>query len=201
MPNKVKDGDKITLIENKFEIRVQVFKSDSSTAQETSNKKESPVRSGSNTGAKGKNNTSSPLRPPPSFKKPGLPTTTTPTTGVTEKSKTNSPPASRPPVAGSAINAIATSTTNAAASTATATGLTNTTLTRGQSPTNLQHNIKDTALKMEIVDDSENTSDSDKDDAMDVDARSSDISAESSFICEDLTDSDNDSDSDNGHWQ
>lgn len=63
----------------------------------------------------------------------------------------------------------------------------------------MQHDYKDTIHRMEIVDDSENTSDSDKEDAMDVDARSSDISAESSFICEELTDSGNGSDSDEGH--
>ncbi|KAG0297889.1 hypothetical protein BGZ97_004203 [Linnemannia gamsii] len=159
-PTKVKDGDKITLIEDKFEVCVHVLKRDLSTAQDTSIKKESLAGSSSNTG------------------------------GGSERPKANSPAASRSPVAGTAIDA--------EASTATAAGLTNSVLTRDQDLPNIQHTIKDTALRMEIVDDSENTSDSDKEDAMDVDARSSDISAESSFVCEDLTDSGNDSDSDNG---
>lgn len=167
-----------------------MLKRDLSTAQDTSIKKESLAGSSSNTGGgSGKNYTSSPLRPPPPFKKPSLPTTAI-ASGTTERPKANSPAASRSPVAGTAIDA--------EASTATAAGLTNSVLTRDQDLPNIQHTIKDTALRMEIVDDSENTSDSDKEDAMDVDARSSDISAESSFVCEDLTDSGNDSDSDNG---
>ncbi|KAG9070013.1 hypothetical protein KI688_009343 [Linnemannia hyalina] len=184
-PSKVKDSDVITLIE---------LNSDSSPAQDKSTRKESPV------GIASSGNTSSPLKPPPAFprsappsKKTETPTATT-TTGTTERPKTDSLSASRAPAASTTINAI-TSTTAATANPV------YTNLTRAHDPTNIPHSYKDIddIHRMEIVDDSENTSDSDKEDAMDVDARSSDISAESSFICEDLTDSGNGSDSDEGH--
>ncbi|KAK5822580.1 hypothetical protein F5H01DRAFT_146981 [Linnemannia elongata] len=192
IPSKVKDGDFITLIEDKFRVQVQVLNSESSTVQDKSTRKGSPVGNGSS------GNTSSPLRPPPAFprsappfKKPEPPTATT-TSGFTEKLKADSPSASRAPASSTTINAI-TFTAAAAANTV------NTNLARAQDPTNIQHNYNDIVHRMEIVDDSENTSESDKEDAMDVEARSSDISAESSFICEELTDSGNESNSDEGH--
>ncbi|KAF9548900.1 hypothetical protein EC957_005252 [Mortierella hygrophila] len=190
-PSKVKDSDVITLIEDKFRVLIHL-NSDSSPAQDKSTRKEFPV------GIASSGNTSSPLKPPPAFprsappsKKPEPPTATT-TTGTTERPKTGSPSASRAPAASTTINAIISTT-------ATTANPVDINLTRAQDPINIPHNYKDTIHRMEIVDDSENTSDSDKEDAMDVDARSSDISAESSFICEDLTDSGNGSDSDDGH--
>ncbi|KAF9146894.1 hypothetical protein BGX30_005104 [Mortierella sp. GBA39] len=182
-PSKVMDSDVITLIEDKFRVLIQL-NNDSSTAQDKSTRKESPVVSTSS------GNTSSPLKPPPAFPRSAPPKK--PTTGTTERPKTDSPSASKAPAAGTSINAI-TSTNTATANPV------DTNLTRAHDPTNIPHNYNDTVHRMEIVDDSENTSDSDKEDAMDVDARSSDISAESSFICEDLTDSGNESDSDDGH--
>ncbi|KAF9150094.1 hypothetical protein BG015_008098 [Linnemannia schmuckeri] len=177
-------------------LRVQVLNSDSNTVQDKSSAKTEPSIAGSGgnrTCGSNSGNTSSHLKPPPAFprsshsKKLELPTTTT--TDSTETPKADLPPAARTAIASTTVINAITSTTAAS------TNPVNINLTHAQDPINIQHSYKDTDHRMEIIDDSEDTSDSDKDDAMEVDARSSDISAESSFICEDLTDSGDDSDS------
>ncbi|KAF9125431.1 hypothetical protein BGW39_007413 [Mortierella sp. 14UC] len=192
-PANLKDGDVITLVEAKYQILVQLFTRDSVAAQDKSNASEKKASPTAAAGSSSKiNTTSSPLRPPPlrstpPHKKPKPSSTTT--TGAAEKPEVDSPAAPIAPIAIASITAVA--ATSAVPSTS---AIANPPRDQEQkSSPQPQQDI----CKMDIVDDqSESTSDSDKDKHMEVVSRSSDISDESSFVCEDLSDMDNVSDSD-----
>ncbi|KAG0376207.1 hypothetical protein BGX24_008125 [Mortierella sp. AD032] len=199
-PTNLKDGDVITLVEAKYQILVQVFKRNSVAAQaksDVSDKKASlaAVATSSSSG-NGNNTTSSPLRPPPMRSTPPYkkqdPSSTTP--GVAEKSKPNSSPASRTPITNTPVNTADVASPSTASAVPTHSANSNSSRVQEQKSTSPE--LPMDANRTEIVDDvSENTSESDKDKDLEAVARSSDISAESSFICEDLSDLDNASDS------
>ncbi|KAG0274224.1 hypothetical protein BGZ95_009996 [Linnemannia exigua] len=200
-PAILKDGDVITLVEAKYQIIVQVFKRDSVKAEDKNNASDKKTTHAavatSSSGGNGINTTSSPLRPPPMRSTPPhkKPDPSTKTTGGAEKPKANSSPASRSPIAITPAKTADVVSSSTAAAVPTNSANANSSQAQEQKSTSPQ--LPNDTNMMEIVDDvSESTSDSDKDKDLEAVARSSDISAESSFVCEDLSDSDNVSDSD-----
>ncbi|KAF9082963.1 hypothetical protein BGX23_011906 [Mortierella sp. AD031] len=191
---KIHHGDVITLVEKEHEVLVEL-PTHVSMIQEKSRsarKRDSPAAA-----AGGSSSTTSHLRPPPPLPRTGQrqhvwTSDSSPTgAGGTEKPKADAPPSSK-----IAAIAIASSATTVAA--ASATHPTNTTSSRvqgqGQGLTDPQHQ-RDTynSSRMEVDDVSENTSDSDNEPVDANISRYSDISDESSIVCENLSDRDFDS--------
>ncbi|KAF9902172.1 hypothetical protein EC991_005218 [Linnemannia zychae] len=184
-PSNLKDGDVITLVEAKYQILVQLFKKDSVVAQDKSNASNTKASSTTAAAAAGSssniNTTSSPLRPPPlrstpPRKKSDFASTTA--VGTAEKLITDLPSTSMIPTTTTSITATAAAN-----------------LPRDQEQHSTPQPQKDTH-DMDIDDQSDSTSDSEKDKHIGDISRTSDISDESSFVCEDLSDNDNISDSD-----